>query len=90
MVLLPRDRVRAPARGGGDDPVLRLVEADTTALVVRLRELVDDAGIADPEGTVARLLVVYNGALASLLRGAPADPLTQARAIADALLPAVA
>ena len=58
--------------------------------MVRLRELVDDAGIADPEGTVARLLVVYNGALASLLRGAPADPLTEARAIADAILPAVA
>jgi AcrR family transcriptional regulator len=71
-----------------DDPVLRLVEADTTALVVRLRELVDDAGIADPERTVARLLVVYNGALASLLRGAPSDPLTEARAIADAILPA--
>ncbi len=56
--------------------------------MVRLRELVDDAGIADPEGTVARLLVVYNGALASLLRGAPADPLTEARAIADLVLPA--
>ena len=70
------------------DPVMALVEADTTALVERLRQLVDEAGIADPEVTVARLLVVYNGALASLLRGAPADPLTEARAIADALLPA--
>ena len=79
-----------PRAAGGDDPVLSLVEADTTALVVRLRELVHEAGTADLEGTVARLLVVYNGALASLLRGAPADPLTQARAIADALLPAVA
>ena len=77
-----------PRGAGADDPVLRLVEADTTALVERLRELVEDAGIADPEATVARLLVVYNGALASLLRGAPADPLTQARVIADALLPA--
>ena len=85
-----RPRPSARETAGGDDPVLSLVEADTTALVVRLRELVDEAGIADPEGTVARLLVVYNGALASLLRGAPADPLTQARAIADALLPAVA
>jgi hypothetical protein len=34
--------------------------------------------------------VVYNGALASLLRGAPADPLTEARVIADSLLPAAA
>jgi AcrR family transcriptional regulator len=76
-----------PSGVGPDDPVLALVEADTTALVERLRALVDEAGVADPEGTVARLLVVYNGALASLLRGAPADPLAQARAIADALLP---
>ena len=75
-------------RDGTDDPVLSLVEADTTALVERLSELVYDAGIADPEGTVARLLVVYNGARASLLRGAPADPLTEARVIADAILPA--
>lgn len=74
-------------RGDGD-PVLGLVEADTTALVTRLRELVDEAGTPDPEGTVARLLLVYNGALASLLRGAPADPLTDARVIADAILPA--
>ena len=74
-------------RAAGDDPVLGLVEADTTALVTRLRELVDAAGVADPEGTVARLLLVYNGALASLLRGAPADPLTEARAVADAILP---
>jgi AcrR family transcriptional regulator len=73
---------------GVDDPVLGLVEADTSALVTRLRELVDDLGVADPGATVAQLLLVYNGALASLLRGAPADPLTEARAIADALLPA--
>jgi AcrR family transcriptional regulator len=77
-----------PRGAGADDPVLHLVEADTTALVERLRELVDEAGIADPDATVDRLLVVYNGALASLLRGAPAEPLTEARAIADALLPA--
>ncbi len=76
-----------PRRTGADDPVLRLVEADTTALVARLRELVDEAGVADPDATVARLLVVYTGALASLLRGEPADPLGAARAIADVLLP---
>jgi AcrR family transcriptional regulator len=69
------------------DPVLRLVEADTRALVARLSELVGEAGLPDPDTTVARLLVVYNGALASLLRGQPADPLVEARAIADALLP---
>ena len=74
--------------GGTDDPVVRLVDADTTALVARLRELVEEAGVTDPDTTVARLLVVYNGALASLLRGEPPDPLAEARAIADLVLPA--
>jgi AcrR family transcriptional regulator len=76
-----------PRGTGAGDPVLRLVEADTAALVARLRELVDEAGVADPDATVARLLVVYTGALASLLRGEPADPLREARAIADVLVP---
>ena len=76
-----------PRGTGAGDPVLRLVEADTAALVARLRELVDEAGVADPDATVARLLVVYTGALASLLRGEPADPLGEARVIADVLLP---
>jgi hypothetical protein len=31
--------------------------------------------------------VVYNGALASLLRGSPRDPLLVARSVADALVP---
>ncbi len=77
-----------PRGTGADDPVLRPVEADTTALVARLRELVHEAGVADPDATVARLLVVYTGALASLLRGVPADPLGEARAIADVVLSA--
>lgn len=76
-----------PRGAGADDPVLRLVEADTAALVTRLRDLVDQVGVPDPDATVARLLVVYTGALASLLRGEPADPLGEARAIADVLLP---
>ncbi|GIM62907.1 TetR family transcriptional regulator [Planomonospora venezuelensis] len=74
--------------GAGADPVLRLVDADTTALVARLRALVEEAGVPDPDVMVARLLVVYTGALASLLRGEPADPLGEARAIADVLLSA--
>lgn len=74
--------------GAADDPVLRLVEEDTRVLTSRLRELAHDAGIVAPGPVVDRLLVVYNGALASLLRGSPADPLDQARAIAEALVPA--
>ena len=66
--------------------MLRLVEADTRVLTGRLRELARDAGTDDT--VVDRLVVVYNGALASLLRGSPADPLGEARAIAEVLVPA--
>jgi AcrR family transcriptional regulator len=76
-----------PRGTAADDPVLRLVDADTDALVARLRDLVEEAGVTDPDTTVARLVLVYTGALASLLRGEPADPLGEARAIADVLLP---
>jgi AcrR family transcriptional regulator len=75
-----------PAIAVADDPVVRLVEADTRVLTDRLGELARDAGMDD--AVVDRLVVVYNGALASLLRGSPADPLGQARAIAEALVPA--
>lgn len=74
--------------GGRDDAVRALVEADTTLLVTRLRELAQEAGVVDPDVVVDRLLVVYNGALASLLRGTPADPVADARAIGEALVPA--
>ncbi len=74
--------------GGTDDVVRSLVEADTTVLTSRLRELADAAGVTDPAGVVDRLLVVYNGALASLLRGSPADPVAQARAVAELVVPA--
>lgn len=72
--------------GEPDDAVRRLVEADTAALTSRLRPLARAAGLADPDEVVDRLLVVYNGALASLLRGSPADPVARARAIAEVLV----
>lgn len=87
MVLLPRHRVRATGRAEGD-PVGALVEADTRVLTSRLRELALETGTADPDALVDRLLVVYNGALASLLRGAPADPVVHARAVAELVVPA--
>lgn len=73
--------------GRAGDPVQALVEADTTALTSRLAGLAREAGLADPDAVADRLVVVYDGALAGLLRGAPADPIGVARAIADQLVP---
>jgi AcrR family transcriptional regulator len=69
------------------DPVMQLVAADTRALVDRLRDLADEVGLDDPEATVAQLVLLYNGALASLLREQPADPLLVARTVAHAVVP---
>jgi AcrR family transcriptional regulator len=73
--------------GDPDGPVERVVLADSSVLATRLRELAQDAGVADADAVVDQLLVVYNGALASLLRGLPADPVAHARAIAEAIVP---
>ena len=49
VVLLLATASERPRGDGSDNPVLRLVEADAAALVVRLRELVDEAaGLPDP------------------------------------------
>ena len=69
------------------DPVMRLVDADAQALMGRLRQLADEAGLDDPEAVVAQLVLLYNGALASLLREQPADPLLVARTVAHAVVP---
>jgi len=69
------------------DPVMRLVEADAQALVGRLRQLADEVDLDDAEATVAQLVLLYNGALASLLREQPADPLVVARTVAHAVVP---
>jgi AcrR family transcriptional regulator len=76
-----------PRAESSADPVMRLVDADAQVLVGRLRQLADEAGLADPEATVAQLVLLYNGALASLLREQPADPLLVARTVAHTLVP---
>lgn len=69
------------------DAVMRLVDADTQALVGRLRQLADEAGLEDPGATVAQLVLLYNGALASLLREHPGEPLLVARTVAHTVVP---
>lgn len=80
---------RARPADGAEDRVLDLVETDTAVLTLRLHELAGEAGLDDPDAVVDQLLVVYNGALASLLRGSPTDALGHARAIAHTLVAGV-
>ncbi|WP_435743761.1 TetR/AcrR family transcriptional regulator [Nocardioides sp. SYSU DS0663] len=61
------------------DPVFALIEQDTRLVSDRLRSLAADAGCQDPHAVADMLLVLYNGALSSLLRGAPRDPVAHAR-----------
>ncbi|MFC8191208.1 TetR/AcrR family transcriptional regulator [Cellulomonas sp. NPDC057328] len=70
------------------DPVLDLVRQDTQLVTDRLVALAADARHADPAGTADALLLLYNGVLASLLRGTPAEPAALARRTAAALLAA--
>ncbi|ANS78116.1 Transcriptional regulator, TetR family [Serinicoccus hydrothermalis] len=64
-----------PATPGEEaDPAVDLVAADTAGLVTRLRELAAEADPERVEEIVDTVLLVYNGVLASLLRGAPQDP----------------
>lgn len=68
----------APA-DGRDDPVFELIRQDTRLVTERLARLAADARCGDPDAVASMLLLLYNGVLASLLRGSPADPVAQAR-----------
>lgn len=79
---------RPARRDGGDDPVLELIEQDTRLVTERLGRLAHEAGCGDPAAVAEVLLLLYNGVLSSLLRGAPADPVAHARATARAVVDA--
>lgn len=75
--------------GEGADDVQDLLDRDTALLTTRLRGLSEPL-TDDPDELAAQLLVVYDGALASLLRQAPADALVRARRVAAAVVSACA
>lgn len=75
---------------GTSDPVQVLVEQDSRLVSERLRELAQSAGCREPAATAATFLLLYNGVLASLLRGLPANPVDSARTAARTLLGAEA
>jgi AcrR family transcriptional regulator len=68
------------------DAVQQLIEQETRLVTERLHQLAVDADLDDPSTVASRLVLIYNGALSSLLRGAPADPLTHARHIAETVV----
>ena len=76
-----------PSRSGVQpDAVYDLMEQETRLVTERLHQLVVDADLDDPSTVASRLVLIYNGALSSLLRSAPADSLTLARQLAETVV----
>ncbi|TKJ22204.1 TetR family transcriptional regulator [Blastococcus sp. CCUG 61487] len=75
-----------------DHPGQRWLDADSLLLTQRLRELAVAAGVADPDGAAAALLLLYDGALSRSARAATTpglpddDPLARARDLAAELV----
>jgi AcrR family transcriptional regulator len=68
------------------DAVWDLIEQETRLVTERLHQLAVDADLDDPSTVASRLVLIYNGALSSLLRSTPAEPLTHARRLAEILI----
>ncbi|GGF50158.1 hypothetical protein GCM10011519_25180 [Marmoricola endophyticus] len=66
------------------DPALTLTRQDSRVLGRRLRADLEAADVPDPAAVAADLVLIYNGVLASLLRGSPEAPVRRARALAEA------
>ena len=79
---------RPAPRDGQDDPVFELLRQDTKLITERLAELAREARCQDPASVAATLLLLYNGVLSSLLRGAPSDPVAHARSTARSVIQA--
>lgn len=74
---------RPAATDVDEDPALTMTRQDSQVLERRLREDVAAAGVPEPAAVAADLVLVYNGVLASLLRGAPVAPVRRARDLAE-------
>ena len=77
-------------RGDGRDPVQDLLDQDTTLLTTRIAELARATGVPGPDELAAQVLLAYNGALTSLLRGTPPDAPARARRLAALALASAA
>lgn len=65
-----------------DHPASALVTAETNLLNQRLRTLSAPVAGTNAEQLSGAILLIYNGTLASFLRGSPKDPIAQGREIA--------
>ncbi|WP_158839326.1 TetR/AcrR family transcriptional regulator [Saccharothrix deserti] len=81
---------RPTPEDGRTDPVFELIRQDTQLVTERLAQLAEDARCTDPAAVASMLLLLYNGVLGSLLRGAPSDPLAQARKTARLIIDSLA
>lgn len=77
---------RPAPEDGISDPVFELIRQDTQLVTERLADLARDARCQDPVTVASTLLLLYNGVLSSLLRGAPSDPVDRARSTARLLI----
>lgn len=77
---------RPAPEAGTSDPVFELIHQDTALVTGRLVELARGARCEDPATVAATLLLLYNGVLSSLLRGAPSDPVNRARSTARSIV----
>lgn len=68
------------------DAVHDLIKQETRLVTERLHQLAVDADLDDPPTVASRLVLIYNGALSSLLRSAPAEPLSHARQLAEIVI----
>lgn len=71
---------------GPDHPAAELIKADTTLLNQRLRLLSEPLAGAQADRLAAALLLIYNGTLASILRGSPEDPIAHGRGTAALII----
>jgi AcrR family transcriptional regulator len=68
------------------DAVRALLEQETRLVNERLHQLAVEADLDDPSTVASRLVLIYNGALSSLLRSVPTEPLSHARQLAEILI----
>lgn len=77
---------RAAPEDGRTDAVFELIHQDTELVTERLAELAHEARCQDPATVASLVLLLYNGVLSSLLRGAPSEPVTHARTAARSII----
>ncbi|WP_329385500.1 TetR/AcrR family transcriptional regulator [Streptomyces sp. NBC_01716] len=69
-----------------DHPARAVITAESTLLLTRLNQLAETVTTDDPAALAGDVLLVYDGAMAGLLRGRTPDPLGHGRTLASRLI----